>query len=55
MKSLLAQPLVAQGISMKYITSGSMRVVDDLVGGSSEFSVPITTVFLCTCFCFFGL
>jgi len=36
MKSLLAQPLVAQGISMKYLTSGSMRVVDELIGGSNH-------------------
>lgn len=37
MKSLLAQPLMAQGISTKYLTSGSTNVVDDLIHGSSKF------------------
>lgn len=37
MKELLAQPLVARGISMKYLTSGSKSVVDDLLTSSSAY------------------
>lgn len=33
---LLSQPLVARGVSTKYITSGSRTVVDDIVAGTSE-------------------
>lgn len=35
MRDLLAQPLVARGISMKYLTSGSKSVVDELITSSS--------------------
>ncbi|KAG9028583.1 ATP-dependent RNA helicase [Tulasnella sp. JGI-2019a] len=33
---LLRQPLVARGISMKYITSGSRSVVDEIVAGTNH-------------------
>ncbi|KAG8687963.1 ATP-dependent RNA helicase [Ceratobasidium sp. 395] len=36
LKSLLAEPLVARGISRKYITSGSRAVVDDLVSAQNH-------------------
>ncbi|KAI0701340.1 P-loop containing nucleoside triphosphate hydrolase protein [Cytidiella melzeri] len=34
LKRLLAQPLVARGISTRYITSGSRNIVDDVMEGS---------------------
>lgn len=37
LKRLLAQPLVARGVSTKYITSGSRPIVDDIVRGDCEF------------------
>lgn len=40
---LLRQPLLARGISTKYITSGSRSVVDEIVAGTSEFSTPLTS------------
>ena len=39
MKTLLAQPLIARGVSTRYLTSGSKSVVDDLLTSSSE-SLP---------------
>ncbi|KAJ3567280.1 hypothetical protein NP233_g6466 [Leucocoprinus birnbaumii] len=33
LKEMLAQPLVARGVSAKYITSGSRPIVDDLLAG----------------------
>ncbi|KAJ7240814.1 P-loop containing nucleoside triphosphate hydrolase protein [Mycena haematopus] len=33
LKRLLAQPLVARGVSTRYITSGSRPIVDDLLAG----------------------
>ncbi|KDR80265.1 hypothetical protein GALMADRAFT_223155 [Galerina marginata CBS 339.88] len=33
LKQLLAQPLIAKGISTRYITSGSRPIVDDLLAG----------------------
>ena len=36
LRALMAQPLVARGISQKYITSGSRKIVDDLVQGKRE-------------------
>lgn len=33
LKQLLAQPLVARGVSTRYITSGSRSIVDDLIAG----------------------
>ncbi|KAF7795671.1 hypothetical protein EIP86_006836 [Pleurotus ostreatoroseus] len=33
LKTLLAQPLIARGISARYITSGSRPVVDDIIAG----------------------
>ena len=32
LKQLLSKPLVAQGISARYITSSSRNIVDDLIG-----------------------
>jgi ATP-dependent RNA helicase DDX24/MAK5 len=37
LKHLLSQPLIASGISAKYITSGSRPIVDDLIAGESKF------------------
>lgn len=39
LKRLLAQPLVARGVSTRYITSGSRPIVDDIVSGDCESSV----------------
>lgn len=36
LKQLLAQPLLAQGISKRYITSGSDPIADKLLAGESE-------------------
>jgi ATP-dependent RNA helicase DDX24/MAK5 len=36
LKHLLSQPLIARGISTRYITSGSRLVVDDLLAGNRE-------------------
>ncbi|KAK7044735.1 ATP-dependent RNA helicase MAK5 [Favolaschia claudopus] len=33
LKRLLAQPLIARGVSIRYITSGSKPIVDDLLAG----------------------
>lgn len=38
LKKKLAEPLVARGISAKYITSGDQSVVDDLLAGNSTCS-----------------
>jgi ATP-dependent RNA helicase DDX24/MAK5 len=38
LKQLLAQPLLAQGISKRYITSGSNPIVHELLAGQSESS-----------------
>lgn len=38
LKQLLAQPLVARGVSTRYITSGSRPIVDDVISGTCEFS-----------------
>jgi hypothetical protein len=39
LKQLLAQPLVAKGISTKYITSGTRPIVDDLIAGTGLSSI----------------
>jgi ATP-dependent RNA helicase DDX24/MAK5 len=36
LKRLLAQPLVARGVSTRYITSGSTPIVDDLLAGECK-------------------
>ena len=36
LKQLLSQPLLAQGISQRYITSGSNPIVHELLAGQSE-------------------
>ena len=41
LKQLLAQPLLAQGISKRYITSGSNPIVHELLAGESE-STPLS-------------
>lgn len=33
LRRLLAQPLVAQGVSTRYITSGSVSIADDMLAG----------------------
>lgn len=35
LKALLAQPLIARGVSARYITSGSRPVVDGIIAGDS--------------------
>lgn len=37
LKHLLSQPLIAKGVSTRYITSGSRSVVDDLLAGDREY------------------
>lgn len=39
LKHLLSQPLLAKGISARYITSGSRPIVDDLLAGEREFII----------------
>lgn len=36
LKQMLSHPLLAQGISAKYITSGSKPIVDDLIAGDCK-------------------
>ncbi|KAG6817114.1 hypothetical protein H0H87_012635 [Tephrocybe sp. NHM501043] len=36
LKHLLSQPLIARGVSARYITSGSRPIVDDLIAGASH-------------------
>ncbi|KAG6908421.1 hypothetical protein DXG01_004714 [Tephrocybe rancida] len=36
LKHLLSQPLIARGVSARYITSGSRPIVDDLIAGESN-------------------
>ena len=33
LKALLAQPLLARGVSTRYVTSGSRPIVDDFIAG----------------------
>ena len=40
LKELLAQPLVARGVSTRYITSGSRSIVDDVMAGQCMFHFP---------------
>lgn len=43
---MLAQPLVAKGVSTRYITAGARPIVDDLLAGeSASCSLP----FFCCC------
>jgi len=37
LKHLLSQPLVARGISVRYITSGSDPIVEDILAGECKF------------------
>lgn len=37
LKAMLAQPLVARGISTRYITSGARSIADDLIAGECAF------------------
>jgi ATP-dependent RNA helicase DDX24/MAK5 len=39
LSDLLSQPLIARGISAKFITSGSRAIVNDLLRGESAYSV----------------
>jgi hypothetical protein len=48
LKRLLAQPLIAPGISSRYITSGTNPVVDGLIAGECEdgpFLLPLSLNF----------
>lgn len=49
LKEMLAQPLVAKGVSTRYITSGSRPIVDDLLAGESEFASRDFGRFLLIC------
>ena len=44
LKAMLAQPLVARGVSTRYITSGVRSIADDLIAGECA-SVPFSLVF----------
>ena len=48
LKHLLSQPLVAKGVSTRYITSGSRPIVDDLIAGECKLSclVNIQSIWL---------
>lgn len=41
LKHLLSQPLIAKGISTRYITSGSRPIVDDLIAGECKLCYSI--------------
>jgi ATP-dependent RNA helicase DDX24/MAK5 len=41
LKQLLSQPLIAKGISTRYITSGSRPIVDDLIAGECTLSCSV--------------
>ena len=43
---MLSHPLLAQGISAKYITSGSKPIVDDLLAGDCKLSFATTVIYL---------
>jgi len=45
LKQLLSQPLIARGISTRYITSGSRPIVDDLLAGNREFILNLLSIF----------
>lgn len=45
LKAMLAQPLVARGVSTRYITSGVHSIADDMVAG--ECTLPPICVFRC--------
>lgn len=36
LKQLLSQPLLARGVSTRYITGGSRPIVDDLIAGECK-------------------
>ena len=40
LKEFLAQPLVARGVSTRYITSGSRSIVEDVMAGQCMFHFP---------------
>lgn len=42
LKRLLAMPLVAKGVSTRYITSGSRPIVDDIIQGDCECTRPLS-------------
>jgi hypothetical protein len=37
---MLSQPLLAKGISARYITSGNPQIVDDLLAGDCKWLLP---------------
>ena len=41
LKHLLAQPLIARGVSTRYITSGSRPIVDDMIKGECAYSFSL--------------
>ncbi|KAI0763081.1 DEAD-domain-containing protein [Trametes elegans] len=49
LKALLSQPLVARGVSTRYITSGVRSIADDLVAGDCEW--PVLSDALCGQLC----
>lgn len=44
LKEMLAQPLVARGVSTRYITSGVHSIADDLLAGECESRAPFPIV-----------
>ena len=36
LRELISQPVIARGVSTKYITSGSKPIIDDLLAGESK-------------------
>ena len=41
LKALLAQPLLARGVSTRYVTSGSRAIVDDFIAGQGTSHVAV--------------
>ena len=48
LKHLLAQPLIARGVSTRYITSGSRPIVDDMIKGECAYSFLLLAIILCS-------
>ena len=50
LKGLLAQPLVAKGVSTRYITSGAVSIADDMLAGNRTSPLAFLAVVVCS-FC----
>ena len=49
LKAMLAQPLVARGVSTRYITSGVHSIADDMVAGECKLAPPGSSLFGLRC------